>query len=102
MYENFPGGDILENGLRSLGQGRVDENSLLVMIGAWRLGRCGINIQPLPTGTTFPEDAFYRLLSRKYGPDAYRMYNSLMRRLVSLESAMEQLRNAEEKNSPST
>jgi hypothetical protein len=97
MYENLPGGDILENGLRSLSQGRVDENSLLVTIGAWRLGRCGIKIQPLATDARFPEDAFYRLLVSKHGRDAYRIYNSLMRRLVSLERAMERLRNAQGK-----
>jgi len=92
MYENLPGGDILENGLRSISQGRVDENSLLVMIGAWRLGRCGIPIKPLPLDSPFPENALYRLLTRKYGPGAYRMYNSLTRRLVSLENALEHLR----------
>ncbi len=89
MYESLPGGDILENGLRSLNQGRIDENSLLVMIGAWRLGRCGINIRPLPIDTAFPEDALYHLLAKKYGRDAYRRYNSLTRRLVSLENALE-------------
>ena len=92
MYENLPGGDILDNGLRSLSQGRVDENSLLVMIGAWRLGRCGITIKPLPIDAAFPENALHRLLSGKYGPAAYRMYNSLTRRLVSLENALEHSR----------
>ena len=47
MYENLPGGDILENGLQSLTQGRVDEYSLLLMIGAWRLGRRAA-IRPTP------------------------------------------------------
>jgi len=92
MYENLPGGDILENGLRSLNQGHVDENSLLVMIGAWRLGRCGINIKPLPLDAAFPENALHHLLAKKYGRDAYRMYNSLTRRLVSLENALEHSR----------
>jgi len=92
MYENLPGGDILENGLRSLNQGRVDENSLLVMIGAWRLGRCGINVTQLPLDTAFPEKALHNLLAKKYGRDAYRMYNSLTRRLVSLENALEHAR----------
>ena len=91
MYDNLPGGDILEQGLRSLDDGRVDENSLLLMIGAHRLRLCGINIKPPPIGSAFPEDALHQLLAGKHGNDAYRVYNSLTRRLVSLENAMENL-----------
>jgi hypothetical protein len=91
VYENLPGGDILEQGLRSMGKGLVDENSLLLLIGAYRLRQCGVDIRPLEIAAGFPEDELYQLLISKYGSDAYRMYNSLTRRLVSLENALENL-----------
>ncbi len=92
MYENLPGAEIIEHGLRSLSKGEVDENSLLLLIGAYRLGQCGINITPLDIGTKFPEDKLYELLTQKHGDQAYRMYNSLTRRLVSLENALAHLK----------
>lgn len=92
MYENLPGGEILDDGLRSMARGQVDENSLLLLIGAYRLGRCGISIAPLDLGQMLPEDRLYELLARKHGDDAYRIYKSLTRRLVSLENALENLR----------
>ena len=91
MYDNLPGGDILERGLRSMRDGQVDENSLLLLIGAYRLGRCGISITPLDIGTMFPEDKLYELLARKHGTQAYGIYNSLTRRLASLQNAIENL-----------
>ena len=97
MYENLPGGEILDDGLRSMSQGQVDENSLLLLIGAYRLERCGISISPLSIGRAFPEDELYELLARKYGDEAYRIYKSLTRRLVSLENALENLGSHERK-----
>lgn len=94
MYENLPGGEILEQGLRAMSKGEVDENSLLLLIGAYRLGRCGINITPLDVGALFPEDKLYELLTNKHGDEAYRVYKSLTRRLVSLENALESLRSS--------
>lgn len=93
MYENLPGGDILEQGLLALSMREVNENSLLLLMGAYRLGRCGIHITSLDVGTLFPEDTLYKLLTNKHGDQAYRMYRSLTRRLVSLENALESLQN---------
>lgn len=92
MYENLPGGDILDRGLRSMSKGEVDENSLLLLIGAYRLRRCDIPITPLDLGDSFPEDKLYELLTNKHADQAYRVFKSLTRRLVSLENALESLR----------
>lgn len=49
---------------------------------------------PVPEGTSpfDPELRLYRLLCREEGRGAYSRYNSLLRRLVSFERALEQRR----------
>ena len=91
MYEHLPGGEILDRGLKSLRQGVVDEDSLLLLIAAHRLGRCGTHIAELDTGAGFPENRLYDFLNQKYGSEAYRLYRSLTKQLTSLENAMENL-----------
>ena len=89
MYEHLPGGEILDQGLKAMDAGVVNEHSLLLQIAAQRLGRCGITIRSLDIAGAFPEDRLYELLVTRHGAEAYRMYNSLIRRLVSLENALE-------------
>jgi hypothetical protein len=88
-YQHLPGGEILERGLWAINNGIIDENSLLLTIGAYRLNRHGFNIVPLVDATAFPEDQLYALLVGKYKTDAYRHYQNLIRRLVSLENALD-------------
>lgn len=89
MYEHLPGGEILNDGLRDLAGGVRSVSALLVLIAAPRLARCGI---PIPAGvacSALPEHELYDLLVAEHGPEAYRQYRSLLRRLVSLENALE-------------
>lgn len=86
-FEGLPGGDIVEKGLRDLGEGRETEESLLVSIGARRLRDAGV---PVPERTfPDPERRLYELLAREDENSAHSRYNALVRRLVSFEDAAE-------------
>jgi hypothetical protein len=86
-YEDLPGGDLIEKGLRDLSSTRETEEALLVSIGAPRLRSAGVPV---------PENAFrdaerrlYELLAREDEDSAHSRYNALIRRLVSFEDAAE-------------
>ena len=89
MYDHLPGGEILRDGLRDLEAGVQSVNSLLVLIAAPRLTRCGIRVPSTLALSGLPEHALYQLLTVEQGPEAYRHYRSLLRRLVSLENALD-------------
>src|SRR5919108_1057356 len=89
MPEHLPGGEILEPGLRDLGAGVRSVSALLIMIAAPRLARCGIPIPKELSLPALPEHELYDLLVAEQGPEAYRFYRSLLRRLVSLENALD-------------
>ena len=88
-YDHLPGGEILRNGLRDLQEGGRGIDALLVLVAAPRLARCGIAIPQTGAPSELPEHALFRRLSVEHGPEAYRHYRSLLRRLVSLENALE-------------
>lgn len=89
MYDHLPGGEILRNGLRDLQDGVRSIDALLVLVAAPRLTRCGIRIPETSFPSELPEHDLFRRLSVEHGPEAYRHYRSLLRRLVSLENALE-------------
>ena len=89
MYEHLPGGEILKDGLRDLEAGVRSVCALLVLIAAPRLRRCGIQIPQGVSSSALPEHELYDLLVAEHGPEAYRHYRSLLRRLVSLENALD-------------
>jgi hypothetical protein len=91
MYDHLPGGEILRNGLKDLQEGVISIDALLVLVAAPRLTRCGIRIPQARSPTSLPEHDLFRRLCVEYGPEAYRHYRALMRRLVSLENAMDGL-----------
>jgi hypothetical protein len=81
--------EILRDGLTDLQAGRRTIPALLVLAARPRLTWCGVTV-PLPhPPIPMPEHDLYRLLCSEYGDEAYRHYRSLMRRLVSLEQALE-------------
>jgi len=89
MYEHLPGGEILEEGLRDLRAGVRSVGALLVLIAAPRLTRRGIPIPPDAAVSGLPEHELYDLLVAQHGTEAYRHYRSWLRRLVSLENALD-------------
>ena len=92
--EALPGGDLIRRGLEDLGAGRVTVESLLVEIGAPRLGRIGIVLPR--AGSAEPEHRLYGLLQAEDDETAHARYNALLRRLVSFERAAECARNSTE------
>jgi hypothetical protein len=89
MFEDLPGGEILVDGLRDLRRGVRSENALLVLIGRPRFERCGVTVPPSNGDGQSPEHALYDQLVTRLGREqGYSRYNSLLRRLVSLERAL--------------
>lgn len=89
----LPGADLIETGLQDLANGVESVGSLLVSIGAPRLGRAGVVIlAPFPS----PELRLYALLQQTHGDEAHSQYNALVRRLVSFERALELTRQWDE------
>ena len=86
-FSRLPGGDIVASGLRDLSASRDSEAADLVLIGAPRLRRLGLNV-PLDRS----EGAEHRLYLRLAATDpqtAHSRYNALIRRLISFERAAE-------------
>lgn len=91
---DLPGADLVAAGVAALHRGAVTVEALLVAIGAPRLRDAGLQFPEPPTLEHTPELALYDALCRTSGvEDPYGRYNSLIRRLVSFERALEQ-RNA--------
>jgi len=86
-FSSLPGGELVLQGLEDLAAGRDSEAALLVLIGAPRLRRLGLEI---PEGSAaVPEHQLYRLLLGRDSDSAHSRYNALIRRLVSFERALE-------------
>lgn len=85
-FARYPGGDLVERGLKDLAKGRESIDSLLVSIGAPRLRRLGFDIErPFSSA----EHRLYELLAQEAPDRAHSRYNALIRRLVSFERALE-------------
>jgi len=86
LVGDLPGAELVEKGIADLGRGIESVESLLVSIGAPRLGGLGIEVpSPFPS----PEHRLYDLLRAEEGDEAHSHYNALVRRLVSFERAAE-------------
>ena len=85
-WQDFPGGELLEEGLADLRAGRETCSALLTAIGAPRLRSLGIEIPSVPGE---PEHRLYDLLASEHADSAHSRYNALIRRLVSFERALE-------------
>ena len=83
----YPGGDLVEEGMADLVQGRETIPALLVSIGAPRLRRLGLSVPE--TVIPSPEDRLYERLAESDPDSAHSRYNALVQRLVSFENAAE-------------
>jgi hypothetical protein len=83
----LPGGDLIEEGLDDLANGRVTIASLLVVIGSPRLRRAGLKVPEISIED--PELRLYELVAAEDSDAAHSRYNALIRRLVSFERALE-------------
>lgn len=87
MNSALPGGDLNDDGLSDLRDGRETIAALLVAIGSPRLRRLGLELPDLLPED--PEHRLYDLLSQDSSDSAHSRYNALIRRLVSFERAAE-------------
>lgn len=85
--DRWPGADLVRAGLDDLRGGRESIEGLLVLVGAPRLRRIGIDVPARPA--TRPEHRLYELLAGSDSDTAHGRYNALIRRLVSFERAAE-------------
>jgi hypothetical protein len=86
VYQQLPGGDLVEEGLRDLAAGTESAASLLVAAFAARLRADGV---PVPEhAIPDPEHRLYRLLAREDPDSAHGRYNALVRRVVSFAHAL--------------
>lgn len=91
QFADLPGSEFIWEGLADLESGRESVASLLIEIGRTRLSRAGVRL-PTPAAPKSSIDAetrLYRLLGRTQPENAYSQYNAWIRRLVSLEQALE-------------
>lgn len=89
LTDSLPGEDLVARGLQDLSRGVFSTASLLVLIGAPRLRRLGISISFQKNLPSSPEHALYDHLRGVNARSAHSQYNSLIRRLVSFERALE-------------
>lgn len=80
-YADLPGGDLVEEGLADLEQGRQTVPAFLVASFATRLRRLGV---PVPAARIEePELRLYQLLEQELGAAAHARYNDLARLIDS-------------------
>lgn len=82
-----PGQDLIDQGISDLLAKKETVESLLVLIGAPRLRRLGIDVPDSTVAS--PEHRLYKVLQEAHNDAAHSKYNSLIRRLVSFERASE-------------
>jgi len=87
VMENLPGGTLIRAGLEDLAAGRESDASLLVLIGAPRLRRLGLEVPAEPPPHV--EHRLYERLRAAHADGAHSRYNALIRLLVSFERAAE-------------
>jgi len=88
-FNALPGGDVIQAGLRDLAAGRTIDAARLVLIGAHRLRRAGIDVPPVELQDV--EHRLYESLASTGSDDAHSRYDAMIRLLVRFEHAVEVL-----------
>ena len=89
-FEGLPGAELVQRGLEDLKHGKMSEFSLLLLVAKPRLKSLGIPINDTLKPSSEPfEHALYSFLEEQVKDEAYSRYNSLIRRIVSFERALE-------------
>ncbi len=86
---DLPGSELVLAGLEDLRRGHRSPESLLVTIGADHLRASGLDVPRAGLSGRFPEHELYDLLEAEDSSSAHGRYNSLIRRLLSFERALE-------------
>ncbi len=85
----LPGEELIRKGLSDLERGEETVESLLVAIARPRLNKQGVGNDLVDKLADEPELRLYRMLRPVHGNNAHLQYNSLIRRLISFENALE-------------
>ena len=86
-FDALPGGALIRQGLADLEAGQLSIATLLIDIARPRLTELGVVPRSAPPPVAEPERELYRRLRTERG-DAYARYNSLIRELISFQSAL--------------
>ena len=86
-FDAFPGYSVVREGLHDLEAKRETIPALLVLVGAPRLRKLGIEVPA--SKVTEPEHRLYAKLAAEDSDSAHSRYNALIRELVSFERAAE-------------
>ena len=86
---DLPGADMVRAGIEDLERGDFTIEALLVAVGAPRLRAAGLAVPEASGWPGEPEHALYDAIGRSGVADSHARYNSLIRRLVSFERALE-------------
>jgi hypothetical protein len=87
--KDLPGADLVASGIEALRRGELTAEALLVAVGARRLRAAGVEIPKLPELPDPSELVLYGAVGRTHPRDTHARYNSLIRRLVSFQRALE-------------
>ena len=83
----LPGRELVGQGLADLRAGRMSASAYLVLIGADRLRKAGVEVPDAFAEN--PEHSLYALLAAEDEDSAHSRYNAMIRQLVSFERAVE-------------
>ncbi len=98
-WENFPGWELIAEGLVDVSAARVTPAACAIWIALPRLRRAHlVDDGVLDRRIEEPETVLYRLL-RKEGGDAFSRYNAILRRLVRFEHALDRGRHSDPRQS---
>ena len=87
--DQLPGAELVAAGIEDLERGEFTIEALLVAVGAHRLREAGLDVPHASGWPPEPEHALYDAIGRSGVEDSHARYNSLIRRLVSFERALE-------------
>ncbi len=87
--DDLPGAELVAAGIEDLRRGELTVEALLVAVGAPRLRAAGLSVPEAPGWPAQPEHALYEAIGRSGVDNSHARYNSLIRRLVSFERALE-------------
>lgn len=87
--DELPGAELVARGIEDLQRGKLTVEALLLAVGAPRLRAAGLPVPEASEWPPEPEHALYEAIGRSGVEDSHAHYNSLIRRLVSFERALE-------------
>jgi len=100
LLDGLPGADLIEKGLADKSKDILSPESCLVEMASPRLATAGL--LPEASTNTDSELTLYSILGEQ-SEDPYPLYNSLCRRLVSFEQALDhRMRQTQTKLTPAT